>query len=270
MISVMLYSFSRAMAAGAVSLADAVRCCADAGAAAVELASHLPDDDDGLRAMLAERGLGVACYDVSADLIAQTAGERDEAVESLASQVRRGAKMGAPIILIVPGSLRPGMSFEIGCARAADGIRAVLPLAAELGVTLTAEQMGGQLSLCRRGAHLRAMVDAVASPHFGLTYDPGNFYITGEDCVGPLPGLLPWVRHVHFKDIRSQPAGGAPPDGGWTSVPLGQGAVPLEAVYRLLAEGGYDGYISVEYEGADDPCAAVRTGIGYLRRLMHV
>jgi sugar phosphate isomerase/epimerase len=257
----MLYSFSHAMAAGTLSPPDAVACCADAGADAVEPAAGLPEaSDDDLIAMLAERGLGVACFDASADLVADTA--QAEAVASLASQIRRGAALGAPIILIVPGSLPSGTSFETGCARAADGIRALLPLAAELGVVLTVEQMGGERSLCRRGPHLRAMLDALASPHFGLTYDAGNSYITREDPVGPLRDLLPWVRHVHFKDITLDP------DGSWTSVALGQGDVPLAEVYRILADGGYDGYVSVEYEGPDDPCTAVRAGITYLRHVI--
>jgi len=262
-ISVMLYSFSRAMSKGEMLLDDALDCCAEAGADGVEPAASLPGNPttEEMNALLAKCGLTTPCYDVSADLIQNDSAGRMDALNKLADEIKRAAGLGAPVVLIVPGGLRDGIDRPLAISRAAEGIRSLLPIAAELGVTLTVEQMGSQQALCTRGEHMRAVVEAVDSLAFGLTYDPGNFYLTGEDCVKPLPGLLPWVRHVHFKDIKLRPD-------GWTSVPLGTGEVPLDAVYRVLTDGGYDGYISVEYEGGEEPCAAVQAGIGYVQGLM--
>jgi sugar phosphate isomerase/epimerase len=262
-ISVMLYSFSRAFASGDLLLDDALNCCGEAGADGVEPMAGLAGDPsvEEISALLAKYGLATACYDVSADLIQDDEDGRRQALDHLSHHIRRAASIGSRIVLIVPGGLRDGIDRPLAMTRAAEGIRAVIPAAAELGVTLTVEQMGSPAALCTRGEHMRAIVEAVDSPHFGLTYDPGNFYLTGEDCVKPLPDLLPWVRHVHFKDIRLKAD-------GWISVPLGTGEVPLDGVYRVLAEGGYDGYISVEYEGSEDPCPAVQTGIEYVRGLI--
>jgi len=259
----MLYSFSRAFASGDLLLDDALDCCAEAGAEGVEPMAGLAGDPsaDEINALLAKYGLATACYDVGVDLVQDDEAGRRGAVERLVVEVKRAASIGSPIVLVVPGGLREGIDRPLAIARAAEGIRAVIPTAAELGVALTVEQMGSPQALCARGEHMRTVVEAVDSPHFGLTYDPGNFYLTGEDCVKPLPDLLPWVRHVHFKDIRLKAD-------GWISVPLGTGEVPLDAVYRVLAEGGYDGYVSVEYEGDEDPCPAVQTGIEYVRALI--
>jgi sugar phosphate isomerase/epimerase len=262
-ISVMLYSFSRALSKGEMLLDDALDCCAEAGADGVEPAARLPGDPatEEMTALLAKYGLAVSCCDVSADLIQDDSAGRTEAVNKLAVEIKGAAALGAPVVLIVPGGLREGIDRPVAISRAAEGIRSLLPLAAELGVILSVEQMGSQQALCTRSEHMRAVVEAVDSPAFGLTYDPGNFYLTGEDCVKPLPDLLPFVRHVHFKDIKLRPD-------GWTSVPLGTGEVPLDTVYRVLADGGYDGYISVEYEGGEEPCAAVQAGVEYLQGLM--
>ena len=260
--SVMLYSFSRALAAGTVSLAEAVACCAEAGAEGVELMDRLVGEDEReLGRLLAGRGLSVPCYDVGVNLIQPDEAARREATQTLIGLVRRAAAAGAPVVLVVPGSLGEGMHFEQACAWAAEGLRAALPVAQNLGLELTVEQMGSTRALCHRGEHMRAMVEAVDSPHFGLTYDAGNFLLTGEDCVRPLAGLLPWVRHVHFKDWTRDA------DGKWQGAALGEGLVPLGEVYHTLQAGGYEGYVSVEYEGPDDPCAAVRTGAAFLRRL---
>jgi sugar phosphate isomerase/epimerase len=262
-ISVMLSSFSRALSKGEMLLGDALDCCAEAGADGVEPAASLPGNPttEEMTALLAKYSLTVPCCDVSADLIQDDSAGRMDAVNKLAAEIKRAAALGASVVLIVPGGLREGVDRPLAIARAVEGIRSLLPLAAEVGVTLTVEQMGSPQALCTRGEHMRAVVEAVDSQAFGLTYDPGNFYITGEDCVKPLPGLLPWVRHVHFKDIKLKP-------GGWRSVPLSTGEVPLDAVYRVLADGGYGGYISVEYEGGEEPCAAVQAGIEYLQGLM--
>lgn len=259
----MLSSFGRALAKGDLSVADAVACCADAGAHGVEPSARLVADQgaDGLNQLLDSHGLTVPCYDVFADLIQDDPSGRREAIAELVAEVRQAAGLGAPVVLVVPGALREGIDRPLAITRAAESIRSVIPAAESLGVALTVEQMGSDQALCTRGEHMRAVVEAVDSPRFGLTYDPGNFYITGEDCVKPLPDLLPWVRHVHFKDIKLRPD-------GWDSVPLGTGEVPLEAVYRILAQGGYDGCISVEYEGPDDPCAAVRAGVSYVSELL--
>ena len=56
-------------------------------------------------------------------------------------------------------------------------------------------------------------------------------------------------------------------DSSWTGAALGEGEVPLQDVYETLKAGGYRGYVSVEYEGPDDPRPAVRTGTEYIRRL---
>ena len=259
--SVMVSSFSRAISKGALSPAEAVAFCAQAGAQGIEPAAYLEIGDEELRRLIAEHRLALPCYDVRVDLIQDDAAARREATDKLLGLVRRGASLGAAVVLVVPGFLEEGMTFEQASAWAAEGVRAALPVAAELGVTITVEQMGSARALCTRGEHMRAMVEAVDSPHFGLTYDAGNFLLTGEDCVRPLPGLLPWVRHVHFKDWTRQA------DGAWTGAALGEGVAPLEEIYAVLKAGGYQGYISVEYEGPHDPRAAVQTGIEYIQRL---
>ena len=262
-IGVMLYSFSRAISKGALSPAEAIAFCAEAGAQGLEPSDQLilSVGIEELRRLLGAAKLPVPCYDVSVNLIQSDAAARREAADALVAAVQRARSLGAPVVLVVPGSVAEGMQFEQACAWAAEGLRAALPAAAELGITLTVEQMGSARALCQRGAHMRALVQAVDSAHFALTYDAGNFLLTGEDCVRPLAELLPWVRHVHFKDWKREA------DARWSGAALGEGVVPLEAIYRTLKAGAYQGYISVEYEGPDDPCAAVRTGIEYLRRL---
>ena len=49
---------------------------------------------------------------------------------------------------------------------------------------------------------------------------------------------------------------------------LGEGTLDLPRVVARLAQLGYSGRLSIEYEGLGDPWAAMRTGVSYLRQVM--
>jgi sugar phosphate isomerase/epimerase len=46
---------------------------------------------------------------------------------------------------------------------------------------------------------------------------------------------------------------------------LGEGVLDVRAVVGRLAQLGYTGHLSIEYEGLGDPWQAMRAGVSYLR-----
>ena len=48
---------------------------------------------------------------------------------------------------------------------------------------------------------------------------------------------------------------------------VGQGTLDLPAQIKLLKRAKYDGFLSLEFEGMEDPRDAVRLGLAYLREL---
>ena len=50
----------------------------------------------------------------------------------------------------------------------------------------------------------------------------------------------------------------------------GHGDVPLLQAIRALKRSGYDGVLSVEFEGMEDPLVGVRIGQANLRRLVEL
>jgi sugar phosphate isomerase/epimerase len=85
------------------------------------------------------------------------------------------------------------------------------------------------------------IVRRVNHPAFGVNWDPGAAFQGGEDV--PFPDgyqlLRPWVRHVHFKDVRLEPATGE-------RAVVVDGIIDWRGALRALADDGFDGYISVE------------------------
>src|SRR5690606_36742884 len=121
------------------------------------------------------------------------------------------------------------------------GLIALLHQAAELagaaGMELLIEGEAGFWA--DTGARTAAIVQAVDHPALGINWDPGNAYEAGDL---PYPdgyeAVRPYVRHVHFKDVRRLE------DGAYRYAV--HGAIDWQRQIAALRADGYDGYISVE------------------------
>jgi len=82
----------------------------------------------------------------------------------------------------------------------------------------------------------------VGRRNFGVTYDSGNYQIMGEDALRGLRAVLPFVNHVHLKDVVER-------DGKREYAAIGRGPIDFAAILKTLDRAGYDGYVMVEYEG---------------------
>ena len=56
--------------------------------------------------------------------------------------------------------------------------------------------------------------------------------------------LKPWIKSVDLKDSTADPAARL----GYRYVEPGKGEVPLREAFRLLKDGGYDGWLTFEWE----------------------
>jgi L-ribulose-5-phosphate 3-epimerase len=86
------------------------------------------------------------------------------------------------------------------------------------------------------------VVRRVNHPALGINWDPANAFNGGEDCVASAGFELapPFIRHVHFKDVRRDPDTGARP---WT---LQGGVIDWQPMLAGLKQDGFDGFITVE------------------------
>jgi sugar phosphate isomerase/epimerase len=108
----------------------------------------------------------------------------------------------------------------------------------------------------------------VREPRVGVLWDthhPWRFY--NEPVSETYRWLKPWIRHTHWKDSVSEAAGEIatmvedriPPRGRMPGhrpanyVLFGTGEFPAAETLRLLVEGGYSGWCSLEWEKAWHP-----------------
>ncbi|CAA9297804.1 MAG: hypothetical protein AVDCRST_MAG77-5357 [uncultured Chloroflexi bacterium] len=108
------------------------------------------------------------------------------------------------------------------------------PIAAERGVHLTVETHTNQVT--ERPADAVALCQAVKG--LGLTLDASHFYV-GPNQGADFSTVLPFVRHVHLRDARS--------DWEHVQVPAGAGLVDFNTIVQRLHELGYEGKFAIEY-----------------------
>lgn len=127
-------------------------------------------------------------------------------------------------------------------------LRSVCGEAERRGVRLVMENHnhGG---FVQTGADAAAILSDVGSPALGLLLDTGNYL----DGLASVEATAARAWHVHAKFTRVGDDGRDP-------------GIDHDAILALLREAGYNGWISVEYEGAEPSRTAVPRALAYLRR----
>jgi L-ribulose-5-phosphate 3-epimerase len=141
----------------------------------------------------------------------------------------------------------PGHTDEEAFGWVIDCLGQCLKSAEKCGVTLGLENHWG---LGRTPEGLLRIVNAVNSPWLKVTLDTGNFL---EDPYEKLEMIAPQAILVQAKTYY----GG----GLWYTVDL-----DYNRIAALLHKHGYRGYISLEFEGKDDPRTAVPRSLELLRK----
>ena len=140
-----------------------------------------------------------------------------------------------------------GYTDEDGFPWVIESFEALLPIAEKYGVMMGLENHWG-LGLTPQGV-LR-IVDALASPWLQVTMDTGNF------LENPYQRLRQLAAKTVFVQAKTYFGGGV-----WYTLDLDYGQIA-----NILRKVDYRGYISLEFEGQQDPKLAVPASLNLLRK----
>ena len=275
-LSVSMWSVVSAVKAGRIDLMGFIDLAAAQGVAGVELLDFFWSDAERelppVKARIADAGLEVAVYSLGNNFIQPEAGARRQELEDLRRGVDIALELGVDLLRVFSGNAREGVSQEQGVEWILEGLAAGAAYAESRGVTLALENHG---RFAGRSDQVRDIIKQVGSPALRVNFDTGNFLLVGQDPVEAARELAEWVVLVHLKDIRFADADESGfvferPDGQLlTGSVVGEGLVDLAGVMAVLREAGYDGWLSLEYEGAEDPVVlGVPRSLAAARRLM--
>jgi sugar phosphate isomerase/epimerase len=253
---------------------------ADAGYRYVEVEANLkwcphldPWRDDPVR--FAEKIKSYGFEGVSAvgnhrELITSEEGAKD------VEQALRWAKAaGVPLVATGEGRMPPEMTVDAALKILGERLHRLCEAAAKNRVYLGMEDHGS-ISLTPEG--LPRIMGLVSSEWLVVNFDTANIH--RGDYVGTDSSNYEWklgaktsysevkllrkvadrVRHVHFKDVVGRDA-----------VVLGRGEIDLIGCIEILGEAGFDGVLSYETEGWEEPEEAeamIRESLAWIKQAL--
>lgn len=232
-----------------------------------ELADHLRAHCEGL-------GLAIPAYTVAADFLNGRGGTAAEEPERVKGCVDIAAHLGAPVMrhdaFWKLGALR---DWRAAVERIAPAIREVTEYAAARGVTTCSENHG---TVMQDSDRVETLIRRVDHANYGWLVDVGNFLCADEDPQHAVGIAAPYAVHAHVKDFLFKSGQEEKPAGSWLTTRggnylrgtvVGHGVVPVRACLHILKKAGYDGWLSVEFEGAEETVPALEQGLAYLRQI---
>lgn len=174
---------------------------------------------------------------------------RKVGLEGLLSSLRDAKRYGAPSVLLVPGVVNDRVSYDDAWKRSVEEIQKAIPVAEELGVKISIENVWNNFLLSPLEA--ARYVDEFQSPAVKWHFDIGNVIVYGwpEQWVRILG---PRIQTLHIKEFSRTKAD---KEGRWAgfNVEFLQGDNNWPAVMKALDDIGYSGWAIAEQGGADSP-----------------
>jgi sugar phosphate isomerase/epimerase len=180
-------------------------------------------------------GLPIVAVDSSVRLTGEDPGPQLRQFLELASEWE------SPLVRVFGGSLAaedPVRTAQLQTA--ARVLEASVPAAERLGVAVGLETHDAFSA----SSTLASVLEMVPSGWVGAVWDSHHPHRMGERPAEVHANLAGRVLLAQVKDARRAPER----DDGWQLVLLGEGEVPVQEMVALLAHGGYQGWISVEWE----------------------
>jgi len=273
------YSFSQLTSRGTKKEIELIALAASMGFNAIEFAEINPPEGEDkieyakkLRAEAENCKIEIAAYAIGANLL-----KGQSEIDRLKNEVLVCEALGAKLMRHdatggYEGDEKKYKGFENALPAIIRGYSEVTEFAAEHGIRTCIENHG---FFCQASARVERIITGVANPNFGAIVDIGNFLCADEDPAEAVGRMASFAFHVHAKDFHVKSGEGFDPGEGFFRTKggnylrgaiIGQGNVPVAQCIGIIKRSGYDGYITVEFEGMEDCLKGIRIGLENLKR----
>ncbi|HCS75799.1 MAG TPA: sugar phosphate isomerase/epimerase [Clostridiales bacterium] len=283
-IGVSSYSFSKLVRSGVMSQLDIIAKVKEMGFDVIEFSTlTLPEGETPLsfapkvKEECDRVGIEIANYTIAGDFLNGCNGDLDAEIERLKGEVDIAQILGSPGMRHDAAwgfaeGYKGVPSFDAALPRMSKGCRAVSEYAAEKGIKTMVENHG---QFAQDSDRVERLVTAVDHPNFGLLVDMGNFLCVDEAPEHAVGRLMPYAFHVHAKDFHVKSGNEPDPGSGWFTSRggnylrgsiIGHGVVPIVQCLKIMKNKAYNGVLSIEFEGMEEPLKGIEVGLENLRR----
>lgn len=161
--------------------------------------------------------------------------------------------------------------FEAALPILAAASKEIAKYAAQFGITTSVENHGMFMNGSKR---IRRLIYLVDEPNFKTTLDIGNFMCVDEDAYAATIQNLPLASVVQLKDffVRDfEPGPGwlATAGGHWLLGSIvGHGDLPVRRILAAVKASGFDGFLSIEFEGLEDSVLGAAKSAANINRIL--
>ena len=237
------YSYRKYLKSGQMNMLDFIREMDKIGSIGADMTVYWfkstdPAYLDGLRHLAFKYGVpfsGAAC---GSSMVQANAANRQKALEDIKQWVDVTDRLGASHLRVFAGELPPGASVKQGTDWVVETLKPACDYAGKKGITLGIEDHSGvtqNADVCLEIMH------RVNSHYAGINLDITHFIPTAsEDPYAQIKACIPYATHTHIRDHFDD---GTPVD--------------MDRVWKMFHDGGYKGFMSVEYEGGEEPMTGI-------------
>ncbi len=231
-----------------------------------------------VRSALESRGFAMPMFCYSPDFTHPDPEYRLREVEKQRQMIAVTAFLGGDSCRVLSGQRRPEVSLAQGLGYVREAVESLLPFAEQQGVHLVIENHYKDNywvypEFAQKQDVFCALVESIRSPWFGVQYDPSNAILAGDNPIDLLQKVKHRVLTMHASDRFLLP--GHTLDelrtvenvAGYAAIlshgVVGRGLNDYNAIFSILAEVGYRGWISIEdgMNGLDE----IRQSADFLR-----
>jgi sugar phosphate isomerase/epimerase len=232
---------------------------------------------------LGRAGFAMPMMCCSPNFTAPDRDERKREIEKEVERIRVSRFLGGSgtVVRILSGQRYPEVTWEQGRDWVVEAIQSLLPVAKEYDVVLGLENhykdgFWRYPEFAQKADRFLAIVGAIEDrQHFGVQYDPSNAIVAGDDPVELLRAVADRVVSMHASDRWLAP--GATLDDlrqsdgtlGYSDAlrhgVTGKGLNDYDAIFRILSEHHYKGWVSIEdgMNGMDE----MAESLAFLRKM---
>ena len=228
------FSFRRQLTKGQMTLEDFIRRAVELRLDGVDMTLYyLKSTDPGYLETLrylayknAVAFLGAAC---GSRTVQTDPAKRTAAVADIKKWVDVAARLGAPQLRVFAGNMPTGVSAGQAIDSVVEVMKTATDYSAQKGVVLALENNRG---VSQTSDACIEVMERVGSPYAGICLDITHFVPTAtQDAYSQIAACIPYATNAHIMDRFD--------DGT---------SIDLERIWKLFAQAGFKGYMSLEYD----------------------
>ncbi len=283
-IGVSSYSFQQLIDSGEETQLSIMKKAKDMGFDGIEFTDLNPPEgvsEEEYAKMIKEESdrlsLPVTAYTIGANFLKECG--VDAEVERVCRKVDVAEILGAKCLRHdtawgMPDDQKSYAGFEQILPVLVNGCKRITEYAEKKGIITMTENHG---TFCQDSERVERIVTGVGSPNFGVLFDMGNFACADENSSHAAGILAPYIKHVHAKDFHIKNGNGLNPGRGFfksrggnhlRGAVIGHGDIPIYQCLSVIKNSGYNGYVSIEFEGIEKCLDGIEIGLENLKKMI--